>query len=169
MRHLVSQKVLTSLYYAFVYPFLIYGLIIWGNTYSTTLTPIINLQKKALRIMTFANFDSHSSPLFKKLNILKLTDLIFIKTASFMFDFKRNNLPYMFSNFFTSVSKIHSYNTRLASSLSYSLSKIRTNYGKFGLRYNGSKIWNSINESTKSVAKKKCFKQKIFIQIIKDY
>ena len=45
--------------------------------------------------------------LFKKLNIVKLTDLIFIET--FMFDFKHNNLPCMFSNVFTAVSKIHQF------------------------------------------------------------
>jgi hypothetical protein len=38
------------------------------------------------------------------------------------------------------------YNTRLASKSSYSTPKIRTNYGIFKLRYEGTKVWNSLDE-----------------------
>ena len=58
---------MSSLYYALVYPFLIYGIIAWGNTYPTTLQPLFILQKKAIRFMTFSIFDEHTSPLFKKI------------------------------------------------------------------------------------------------------
>ena len=41
------------------------------------LQPLFILQKKAVRIMTFSNFDEHSSPLaFKQLKIVKLYDLV---------------------------------------------------------------------------------------------
>ena len=53
-----------------------YGIIAWGNTYSSTLKPLYVLQKKALRLMTFSKFDEHSSPLFKTLIIIKLRDLV---------------------------------------------------------------------------------------------
>lgn len=33
----VGLDILLSLYYALIYPFLTYGIIIWGNTYKTTL------------------------------------------------------------------------------------------------------------------------------------
>ena len=70
-------------------------------------------------------------------------------------------MPSAFSNFFTTVSKVHSYNTRLASRNSFSLPKIRTNYGKFSLRFNGPKTWNSISEDIKSSTSKKLFKSKL--------
>ena len=62
LRLYVNTNILTQLYYSFIFPFLTYGLITWGNTYQSTLKPIVTLQKKALRIMSFAKYDEHTSP-----------------------------------------------------------------------------------------------------------
>ena len=48
IRNYITKDILKSLYYTLIYPFLIYGLIAWGNTYNTTLQPIYILQKKAV-------------------------------------------------------------------------------------------------------------------------
>ena len=64
LRHFVTSDILNQLHYSLVYPFLTYGLIAWGNTYATTLKPVVVLQKKAVRIIAFSNRDAHSSPLF---------------------------------------------------------------------------------------------------------
>ena len=39
----------------------------------------------------------------------------------------------------------------LASRSSYTLPPIRTNYGKFCIKFQGAKIWNSLSEETKSL------------------
>ena len=62
----VALNILVNLYYMLIYPVLTYGLIVWGNTYSTALQPLFILQKKAVRIVTFFKYYDHSSPLFKK-------------------------------------------------------------------------------------------------------
>ena len=77
---------LSNLYYALIYPFLIYGIIAWGNTYLTTLQPLLILQKRAIRVMIFTSFHEHSIPIFRKLNIIKLDDLISYHVAVFMYD-----------------------------------------------------------------------------------
>ena len=46
LRYYVGLDILLSLYYALIYPFLTYGIIIRGNTCMTTLQPIFFLQKK---------------------------------------------------------------------------------------------------------------------------
>ena len=46
LRHFVTNDIPTQLYYSLLYPFLTYGLIVWGNTYSTTLKTIVILLKK---------------------------------------------------------------------------------------------------------------------------
>ena len=48
LHHYVSVTILTQLYSSLTYPFLMYGATIWGNTYETTLHPLIILQKKAV-------------------------------------------------------------------------------------------------------------------------
>ena len=40
LRYFVTKDILINLYYALIYPFLIYGLISWGNTYESNLKPI---------------------------------------------------------------------------------------------------------------------------------
>lgn len=46
MRYYTNIDILVRLYYALIYPFLIYAPTAWGNTYSTTLGPLVVLQKK---------------------------------------------------------------------------------------------------------------------------
>ena len=53
--------------------------------------------------MTFSNFYDHTDPLFVKLNILKMHDLVFYWNAAFMHDFYNGNLPEIFHTFFNSV------------------------------------------------------------------
>ena len=115
---------LQKLYYALIYPFLIYGIITWGNTYPTTIQPLSVLQKKEVRIMTFSKFHEHSSRLFKNLNIIKLSDLIKYHISIFMFN--NQLLPSVFNPYLTSVENIHSYNTRATAKMCYYLPKVRT-------------------------------------------
>ena len=99
IRYYIDINTVTGLYYASIYPFWIYSIIPWGNTYSFTLKPLYVLHTKKLRLMTFSKFDEHSSPLFKTLNIIKLHDLVSYQIAIFMYRFKKR-LPLVLNNFF---------------------------------------------------------------------
>ena len=99
LRHFVDQSVLLKLYYALIYPFLIYGITVWGSTYKSTLKPVFILQKKAMRIITFSKFDCHSSPLFKSLQIIKFFDLILFHIAIFVYKCHNNLLPVTFHSY----------------------------------------------------------------------
>ena len=68
-----------------------------------------------------------------------------------MYDFHKGSLPTAFNDYFTNVSNVHHHNTRLASCSTYSLPQIRTNYGKFNIRYSGACLWNSIDEDAKKL------------------
>ena len=149
LRYYVPLKILVNLYYTLIYPFLTYGLIVWGNTYSTALQPLFILQKKAMRIVTFSKYCDHSSPLFKRLKIIKLYDLITLHVSCFMYKYYHKLLPPVFNDFFIDVHAVHNYNTRLSSKKSYYLPKARTNYGLFNIRFLGTKTWNNIDETVK--------------------
>ena len=69
LRYYVTLDTLITLYFALLYPFLIYGILIWGNTYPTNIKPLFILQKRAIRLITFSKFDEHTSPLFKIIGI----------------------------------------------------------------------------------------------------
>jgi hypothetical protein len=83
LRHFFPIKILVQLYYSIIYPFLSYDVLIWGNTYISNIQPLVILQKKAVRIMTFSEYRSHTSPLFKRLNLLKLIDIVYLDTSFF--------------------------------------------------------------------------------------
>ena len=158
--YFVDLCTLINLYYSHIYPFLTYSLITWGHTYKSIIKPPFLLQKQTVRIITFSSYTEYTNPLFKSLNLVKLYDLVKISTAIFMFKFHNHILPTNFNSFFTPVNQVHNYNTRLSSNYSYSLSKPRTNYGLFNIRYQGPVIWNSLDISLKS-SSLSTFKSKI--------
>ena len=58
--------------------------------------------------------------------------------ALFMYLYFHDKLPIFFKNYFKTNNKIHTYNTRSASSIHITYK--RTNYGKFSLTYRGATV-----------------------------
>ena len=125
------------------------------------------LQTKAVGLITLSSVDAHSSPLFKKLSILKMNDLVEYYVAIFMFKYNNNLLPPVFKNFFISVSNIHKYQTGSATKENFYILKVKTNCGKFNIRFQGAKTWNAIEESLRKVGSLKKFKYNLKSTVIK--
>ena len=168
LRHFAPCNLLIQIYYTLIFPFITYGIIIWGNTYKTILNPITVLQKKAVRIITFSHFQSHTSPIFKKLNLLKLSDIVKLHTILFMHQYYNDRLPKAFNDFFSLVKHKHRYNTRHASKITYTLPLIRTNHGLHSLRFYGPKLWNSVDEELKTLSVSS-IKSKLQLRFISEY
>ena len=167
LRHFAPCNLLIQIYYKTTFPFITY-IIIWGNTYKTILNPITVLQKKAVRIITFSHFQSHTSPIFKKLDLLKLSDIVKLHTILFMHQCYNDRLPKAFNDFFSLVKHKHRYNTRLASKIIYTLPLIRTNHGLHSLRFYGPKLWNSVDEELKTLSISS-IKSKLQLRFISEY
>ena len=145
IRHFVDISICINLYYV-----LIYGLIVWDNTYPSTIKSLFLLQKKVIRLTTFSGYYDHTNPVFIQLKIIKFKDLVYLQNAIFVYNFYSSKLPQTFDKYFILVDQRHNYNTRHASRSSYLLPKIRTNYGKFNIRFVGAKVWNLIDEDIKN-------------------
>ena len=89
------------------------------------------------------HFDAHTSPLFFQLKLLKL-DHIKLQTPYFMHQFFIGKLPKIFDSFFIKTSDKHNVNTRFATRTTFHVPKIRTNYWKFNIRYNGTKLMRDL-------------------------
>ena len=70
IRNLLGKHSLRNMYFTFIYPYLIYCVEIWGNTNETHLKPLIQIQKRSIRTITFSHYQDHTGPLFDILNIL---------------------------------------------------------------------------------------------------
>ena len=51
IRHFVSIDVLMNLYYSPIYPFLTNALVVWVNTYASSIDPLLILKKKIVRLI----------------------------------------------------------------------------------------------------------------------
>ena len=70
--------------------------------------------------------------------------------------------------YFTPTSSKRKYNTRFSSKDNYSLPLVKTNYGKFNIRFAGATLWNSLDVNLKK-EKKENFKSKLFNTFISSY
>ena len=156
-RHYVSLKVLRLLYYTLIYPYLHYGNIVWANTYQSNLDPLKKLQKKIIRIISFAGFTDHRPHIFKKLSLLPFDQVNKEKVALFMFRYFNKMLPSAFDAFFTLNKDLHNHNTR--SSAKIHINYIRTNYSKRSIKCRGSQIWNSLPTAVKTAKSNHIFKK----------
>ena len=115
---------------------------IWGATYVTSLNKLMVLQKKIVRIICHVNKRAHTAELFKKLGIIKFTDLNKYLIARFMFKWYKKDLPRLFDGYFILNKNIHLYPTRQMEMIH--VPKMRTNFGQQCIRYKGATIWNSL-------------------------
>jgi hypothetical protein len=80
-----------------VHSHIAYCLNIYGCATPTALNRLVLKQKEAVRIVCRAGYRDHTNPLFKKLGIFPLNDLIKYSSLKFMHKFKHNKLPFSFS------------------------------------------------------------------------
>ena len=116
LRPFVTTKILTNVYYAIIYPFLLYDIPLWGSASKNLLTPILVLQKKFVRLATFMDFFpliagtlEHTPPLFYKLILLNIFDIYQFQLGKLVFDSLNNIGTIQGILNFTRASEIHSH------------------------------------------------------------
>ena len=144
--HYVSKVTLLKLYYSFVYPYLKYGIIAWGNSRKTLLQKVQVAQNKILRIINFKCLKDRvkMSTLYKDMKILQVKDIFEIEVAKSMHSFHHGNLPCIFDSYYTSVATQHNHNTRSIANKNYYLQRMHSQSGQSALNYVGVTIWNKI-------------------------
>jgi hypothetical protein len=97
-KNFLSFTALKSLYFALVHSHFIYGIHVGSAAPHYVKNSLEKLQKKAIRIINSAPYNSHTEPLFKKCEILPISLLIKYFKLLFMYDFKNDLLPLSFKN-----------------------------------------------------------------------
>ena len=166
-RHYVPLNHLKNIYFATFSSNLIYGSQVWGQSLQTVLDKISLLQRKAVRLMTFSNFDAHSEPLFKELKILKAKDNIFLQNCLFVYDYFHGNLPKCFNNTFTKVEDSHSSFSKNAHDDNIAIPSYNTtNYGLHSIYKHCIDAWNKLTNEQKIIDKVKKQLNKEHVSII---
>ena len=160
----LPKPCLKTLYYCLVYPYLHYCIIVWGSTYKTNLRRLafVSLQKRVLRIISKSTFDSHSDPIFKELELLKLSDIRLLELGKLT----HSLLPSKFNNYFSLNNQVHSYATRYAND--FHLPFCRTNLRKFSVS-SQQPTYNSIENDIKESNSLHLFKTKLKKKLYMNY
>ena len=104
----LPKYALSQLYHAMFNSHLLDCITIWTSTYSTYLNSIRILQNKVVKLLAGIDWRHSSSSAYKSLGILKLDDMIKIKTALFVHSHYNNKLPPNLQSYFTNVNACHS-------------------------------------------------------------
>ena len=144
LKHFFPSSVLLKLYYALFHSNILYGLLIWHNTYSTYTNKISRLQNKAIKLIANSKCTDKCVPIYEKLKILQLHDLYIHETATFMYKFHNNKLPVSSSQYFNRIAAIHSVHTKSnTSGLTYYIPQYKITRLQRCLKYTSVKMWNN--------------------------
>ena len=151
LRYYVDKSTLLSIYYALFQSHLNYGCLVWGQN-TNCLKRLATLQKKAIRLMTFSKFNSHTNQLFHDLHILKLNDLISIENCLFVSKCINHCLPSVFNDLFKFSATVHPYVTRSSTLGLLALPAYNTTYyGRHSVTINAGIIWNHLQNKCNSI------------------
>ena len=159
LKHFVPENILYSLYCTLILPYINYGVLIWGNTCKIYLDKIFKLQKWAIRTISNSHYRSHTGPLFSKYNVLNVHDTFKLNLGIFMYKHYTNQLPPIFSTYFTKHVQTHNYPTRNAQD--YSINIIKKMFSDRAIRNCGPSFWNSLDKTLKHCKTTKHFRNEL--------
>ena len=118
IRHFVDFKIMKTLYYSLIYPYLLYAIEIWGSAGITTLNRLLFLQKRIVRLLSYSHVRRTdfsfppSNPLFFKEQLLKVHDIFKMTITKFIYNCLNKTSPVNFQSWFKLTVQVHNHNTR---------------------------------------------------------
>ena len=165
VRDCIQEKALITLYRTLIEPYLNYCCESWGLTSTTSITPIVTLQKKAVRIIAQESYLATTNPLFAKYKILKIEDLVTLNILIKMYESKQHNLPKNLQTISNRSRIIHS--NRFPEN--YAISYCRTLPRSRAFSIIGPKLWNSLKPEIKKLPTLRLFKMNCKKQFLQKY
>ncbi len=111
-RPFLNKKSLADLYYAFIFPYLIYCVEVWGNAAPTHLAPLCTIQNKIVRTISCSHHRASAPPIYIRLGILPMHKIVIHRIALMMYKYSNNLLPEIMNALYKSNNQVHSYETR---------------------------------------------------------
>ena len=122
LKNHLPVHILRLLYNSLVLPYLQYGILTWGFKIGR----IEKLQKRAVHIIICSKYNAHTEPLFKTLNLLKVSDMFTLNLLKMYYKYKNQSLPFYVMNMFTDAIELHDYNLRNKSVLQSSVARTQS-------------------------------------------
>ncbi len=137
------QHTLLTIYNSLFLSHVNYGMLLWG----TKLEKITLMQKKAIRIISQANYTEHTEPLMKTLGLLKICDIFNLKLLKFVYNLSYELLPSYFNIYleYLQNGRDTSYNLRTKVRPLHKMPKIAHAFAESSLLYQMIHLLNDIH------------------------
>ena len=147
IRHYVPKNLLLSLYYALFHSHMSYSCQVWAQRQNNQTSRILTLQKRALRIISFSDYNSPSSPLFLQFKILSFFDFVKFLNIILIFKSLNNMLPDSLTDVLnltplTVNARTSHHPSRLKRGILLLPRTSTISYGNFSIRYQSILSWN---------------------------
>ena len=153
----MPTKTRVTYYNSFVLPYLNYNILHWGSTNDVHLKPLVTIQKRIIRTIADAEYLAHTTPLFRKFNVLKLVDL-YKYHAVLDTHIKLQNGAYRIEH------DLNTRNRNLSKPKAHKLTRTQQS-----ITHMGPSLWNSLPEEFHSINSIPIFKRKLKTHYLSQY
>ena len=148
LKNTLPKSILLTLYQSLIVPYISYGVVAWGSADQNLIKRITQLQKRAIRIISGKKYNSHTSPLFKSLNLLTFPDIHQLECNKIYAKFCRNELPPYITEQLESTNRTpHGYPIRNTTNILPPIAKNKLE--QQSIQYTIALAWNSLPENIK--------------------
>ena len=166
IRDKLPKKCLKSLYFALVYPHILYGIELYANTNKSYLNKLHVLNNKILRTLQRKHKKFRVASLYEGYNTLPINLLHERQLLLFIHKCIHHNdkLPSIFAKYHNDNTDIHDHDTRQKTNLHVALHS--TSFGQRCVNYKGGKQWNSLPNNLKTERSTLKFKKMVYKHLL---
>ena len=158
LKHFLPDYIMKTLYSSLIESHLQYCTLLWAISHITHIRKL-QLQKKAIPIITSSHYIAHTDPLFGMTKLKKLEDLYKYQLGIFMHKVTYSQLPQNMSSMFLRTDNIHSH--KLRNQNAYYIQQIITNTRKSTNNFSGPTYWNTLPVNLRQIVSIHLFKKKL--------
>ena len=152
IRHVANESVCKSVFNALFTSYISYACQTWAQCINLNTSRIFKLQKTALRLLTFSDFRSPSQPLFYRLKLLKISDLVKLRNITLVHEILNAKSPIDVSNTFNLKHYSAYHDTRGKTLRLIAKPKCRTTrFGINSIIYQCISNWNELQQHYKNI------------------
>ena len=164
MKNLLHKRHLILIYNSYLKSLLDYCSPLFVDLPNARTKPIMNLQKKAVRIISRTNNRAHTRDLFIDLGILPFKKLVTYNTARFMYLYRNKKVPATFDNTWKLNRDVRTRGLR--NDNDFSIQFTNKQYIKSLPLFSFPSVWNRLPADIKSLQDKNLFNRKLFLHLL---
>jgi hypothetical protein len=168
--YLFPVYVKKMIYFAYIYPFLMYSLAVWGCAANIHFNKLVVLQKRAIRLVYSMGKLDHVAPVAYAHHMLLLPELYELLLSCFVYRFcKLQYNASLFNNQGIVVRRdVNAINTR-NSNTDFYVPFVRTSIRKISIVIHSINVWNALPIELKMLSSLKVFKAQLMNMLLSRY